>query len=103
MAILDDQIDLEMLIHQPDDLVKQTLTQLKGIGDWTADIYLSECLLRPDILPKGDIALNEAYKVLKKLEKRPEYSELVAGTAHWRPWRSVGIRMLWHFYLSERR
>jgi DNA-3-methyladenine glycosylase II len=54
-------------------------------------------------LPKGDIALLEAFKVLKNLDKRPEHPDFERATEHWRPWRSVGIRMLWHFYLSERR
>lgn len=91
---------LEML---PDDTVRQQMKQLKGIGDWTADIYLSECLLRTDILPKGDIAMQEAFKVLKALPARPAHPEFEEGTSHWRPWRSVGTRMLWHFYLSERK
>jgi DNA-3-methyladenine glycosylase II len=94
---------LEDFVVMTDDAVKAKLTSLKGIGDWTADIYLSECLLRPDILPKGDIAMLEAFRVLKGLEKRPDHPSFLAGTEHWRPWRSVGTRMLWHFYLSEKR
>ena len=86
----------------PDESVRATLKQLKGIGDWTADIYLSECLLRPDILPKGDIAMQEAFRVLNNLPARPVHEFFVEQTEHWRPWRSVGTRMLWHFYLCER-
>ncbi len=93
----------EHLATLPDEAVMTQMKQLKGIGDWTAHIYLSECLLRPDILPKGDIALLEAFRVLKKLPHRPPHDEFTAATEHWRPWRSVGIRMLWHFYLSERK
>lgn len=93
-------LDLEGLGHLPDEEVKIQLKKLKGIGDWTADIYLSECLLRPDILPKGDIAMLEAFKVLKGLPARPDHPTFEAGTAHWRPWRSVGTRLLWHYYLS---
>lgn len=88
------------LLH--DDEVRNEMKRLKGIGDWTADIYLSECLLRPDILPKGDIAMQEAFRVLKHLPKRPIHEDFVTATHHWRPWRSVGTRMLWHFYLCER-
>lgn len=101
-TLLSGRLDLDQMAHLPDETVKEQLKQLKGIGDWTADIYLSECLMRTDILPKGDIAMLEAFKVLKKLDQRPDHDAFVAGTAHWRPWRSVGTRMLWHFYLSER-
>jgi DNA-3-methyladenine glycosylase II len=102
-AILQKDLDLDALQSFEDETVSQTLKQLKGIGDWTADIYLSECLLRPDILPKGDIAMLEAFKVLKKLPERPTHEVFVSGTEHWRPWRSIGTRMLWHYYLSERK
>jgi DNA-3-methyladenine glycosylase II len=101
-AVLDGSLPLDQLSEMDDEAVKTTLKQLKGIGDWTADVFLTACLLRPDILPKGDIALYEAYKVLYELEKRPHHDDFVAGTVHWSPWRSVGIRLLWHFYLSER-
>lgn len=101
-AILNAEFMLETLPHLSDQQVKEELKRLKGIGDWTADIYLTFCLRRPDILPKGDIALYEAFKTLKQLPKRPDYEEFVAMTDHWSPWRSVGARLLWHFYLCER-
>jgi DNA-3-methyladenine glycosylase II len=101
-AILQNEIDLEALQNLPDDAVRTELCKLKGIGNWTADIYLSECLMRSDILPPGDIAVLEAFKVLKGLETRPVHALLVEMTEHWRPWRSIGVRMLWHFYLSEK-
>ncbi len=97
------KLDFESLSEMPDDDVRKVLMQLKGIGQWTADIYLSECLLRPDIMPKGDIGVQEAFRVLKGMEARPVHAELEAMTEHWRPWRSVGTRMLWHFYLNERK
>jgi len=84
-----------------DDLVRSAMTRHKGIGNWTADIYLSECLLRCDILPTGDIGVQEAFRVLKGLEVRPTHEQLEAMTEHWRPWRSVGTRMLWKFYLNQ--
>lgn len=100
--IMSKRLGLDQLSHLPDDEVRSTLKQLKGIGDWTADIYLSECLLRPDILPKGDIAMQEAFRVLKNLPARPVHEEFIEQTRHWQPWRSVGTRLLWHFYLRER-
>ena len=102
-AILNGQFQPEQLTHLPDEVIKIEMKKLKGIGDWTADIYLSECLLRTDILPKGDIAMEEAFRVLKGLEKRPTYPDFEAATEHWRPWRSVGTRLLWHYYLCTRR
>lgn len=97
------RLNLPSLDSLPDDAVRQELKRLKGIGDWTADIYLSECLLRPDILPKGDIAMQEAFRVLNHLPARPAHEDFVEKTEHWRPWRSVGTRLLWHFYLCERK
>jgi DNA-3-methyladenine glycosylase II len=102
-AILQKDIDLDALTELSDDDVRKELCKLKGIGHWTADVYLSECLLRRDMLPPGDIAILEAFKVLKGLETRPNHALLTEMTEHWRPWRSVGSRMLWHFYLSEKK
>lgn len=102
-AVWAGDFDFQALAQLPDHLAREYMTRLKGIGHWTADIYLSECLLRPDILPKGDIAMQEAFRVLKNLPKRPTHEAFEAATEHWRPWRSVGARMLWHFYLCERK
>ncbi len=102
-VIVQGEFHLEELEALSDEAVRQRMTQLKGIGNWTADIYLSECLLRPDILPQGDIAMQEAFRVLKNLPARPDHDHFVQGTAHWRPWRSAGTRILWHYYLSARR
>ncbi|MCW5921829.1 MAG: DNA-3-methyladenine glycosylase 2 family protein [Saprospiraceae bacterium] len=102
-AVLAQTFDFDLLATLRDDEARAEMKRLKGIGDWTADIYLSECLLRPDILPKGDIAMQEAFRVLNRLPKRPKHDDFEAATHHWRPWRSVGTRMLWHFYLCERK
>jgi DNA-3-methyladenine glycosylase II len=101
-TLADGRLDLDALHHLSDEDVRTEMVRLKGIGIWTADIYLSECLLRPDILPKGDIAMQEAFKVLKNLPGRPVHEDFERGTQHWRPWRSVGTRMLWHYYLEVR-
>jgi DNA-3-methyladenine glycosylase II len=99
--LLDGRLALHELEMLSDEEARKKLIALKGIGLWTADIYLSECLMRPDILPKGDIAMLEAFKVLYDLPNRPDHDTFVRSTAHWRPWRSVGTRMLWHFYLNR--
>lgn len=99
--VLAGDFKFESLSIMSDDLVRCAMTKNKGIGNWTADIYLSECLLRCDILPKGDIGVQEAFRVLKGLDTRPAHEELETMTEHWSPWRSVGTRMLWLFYLNR--
>ncbi len=102
-AILDRQLDLEALPNLPDDEVRATLKQRKGIGDWTADIYLLMALGRPDIWPKGDLALLVAVQRLKQLPARPTADEFALLGESWKPVRAVAARLLWHFYLRERR
>ena len=102
-AVLEGRIDLDLLQQMPDAEVKAELIKLKGIGEWTSDIYLLMALLRPDIMPKGDIALHAAYQKLSGLSSRPVSDEFVSMAAKWKPYRSVAARLLWHFYLSERR
>ena len=96
------KIDLKALENQPDDIVRQNLKMIKGIGDWTANIYLLMALRRTDIWPEGDLALINAIIKLKKLQKLPKKETLQTITDKWKPWRAVAARMLWHFYLNEK-
>jgi len=75
---------------------------LKGIGAWSADIYLLMALCRPDIWPSGDLALAVAAHQVKRLSERPTPADLAELGEAWRPWRAVAARLLWHHYLSER-
>lgn len=100
-AILEKRIDLDSLALLPDGEVKAELIQLKGIGEWTSDIYLLMALLRPDVMPKGDVALHTAWHKLSG-EPRPSSDDFLVIAERWRPFRSVAARLLWHFYLSER-
>ncbi len=100
-ALLERRIDLEGLNRLPDAEVKAELTKLKGVGEWTSDIYLLMVLLRPDVMPKGDIALHSAWHRLSG-EARPSSDEFLVIAERWKPYRSVAARVLWHFYLSER-
>lgn len=99
-AILNKTLDLDRLEQMPDDEVRDELIKIKGIGPWTANIYLLMALARQDIWPAGDIALEEGIKRLKGLEKRPKKDDFVAWGEQWRPWRSVAAHLLWHYYLS---
>lgn len=101
-AVLEKRIDLDGLHRLPDPEVKAELTRLKGIGEWTSDIYLLMALLRPDVMPKGDIALHSAWQRISG-EQRPGSDEFLAIAERWRPHRSTAARLLWHFYLSERK
>jgi len=100
-AILDGNLDLKALENLPDAEVKRELKKIKGIGDWTADIYLLMALLRPNVMPKGDLALHIAWKRLKKLEHAPSSDEFQVIAERWTPFRAAAARLLWHFYLSE--
>ena len=100
-AILDKRIDVDSLHKLPDAEVKAELIKLKGIGEWTSDIYLLMALLRPDIMPKGDIALHAAWSKLSG-EPKPSSDEFLRIAERWSPHRSTAARLLWHFYLSEK-
>ena len=102
-AVLDGSLDLKALGNLPDEAVKIELKTIKGIGDWTADIYLLMALLRADVMPKGDLALHIAWKKLKNLERAPNSDEFQIIAEQWKPFRAVAARLLWHFYLSERK
>lgn len=102
-AILDGSIDLDRLPKLPDAEVKAELIKLKGIGEWSSDIYLLMALLRADVMPKGDIALHAAYQRLSGIATRPGSDEFLVIAEQWRPFRSTAARLLWHFYLSEKK
>jgi DNA-3-methyladenine glycosylase II len=102
-ALISKQIDLDSLHKLADAEAKEALMRLKGVGEWTSDIYLLMALLRPDVMPKGDIALHSAYQRLAGLDKPPKSDEFVEIAKQWSPYRSVAARLLWHYYLSERR
>jgi DNA-3-methyladenine glycosylase II len=101
-AILEKRINLANLTDLEDAEVKCELIKLKGVGEWTSDIYLLMAMLRPDVMPKGDVALHTAWHKLSG-EPRPSSEEFLAIAERWKPYRSVAARLLWHFYLSERR
>lgn len=96
------RLRLRELHAMPDERARQQLTALKGVGGWTADIYLLSALRRPDIWPVGDLALAAAVQAVKRLRTRPSPDKLEKMSAPWRPWRAVAARMFWHHYLCER-
>jgi DNA-3-methyladenine glycosylase II len=101
-AILDHALDLAALHTQSDDDARVRLMQVKGIGTWSANIYLLMALRRPDIWPSGDLALAVAAQSVLRRKTRPSTIELDALSASWSPWRAIAARILWHDYLSRR-
>lgn len=95
--------DLQGVGRLSDEDAHATLLRIKGVGPWTANIYLLMALKRPDIWPDGDIALATAVGKLRSQTTRPSFVELAKIAENWRPYRSVAARMLWRYYLSERK
>ncbi len=100
-SILAGVLDLSALRRMSDDAVHAKLTTMKGIGPWSADVYLLTALRRPDIWPSADIALAAAAQRVKRLRSRPTAAKLEVLGRRWRPWRSVAARLLWHHYLNS--
>jgi DNA-3-methyladenine glycosylase II len=94
-------LDLDLLATMTDDEAVAELVKHKGVGRWTAEIYLMFCLGRPDIMPAGDLALREAAGLVKRKRKRPDEAALRRMGETWRPWRSVAARLLWHYYARK--
>ena len=102
-SIIDGSLDIMGLDELPDEEVEKRLTALTGIGKWTSGIYLLMILRRPDIWPRGDLALNKAMMEVKGLNSVPNNDMAEKIAENWSPWRSVAARILWHHYLSKRR
>ena len=98
-GVLGGALDLRGLQTLDDDVVRAELTKIVGIGRWTADIYLLMALRRPDVWPRGDLALHKAVEDLKGLESPPTAARFRVIGEPWRPWRSTAARMLWNHYL----
>lgn len=99
-AIQSGDLVLQDLAGQSDESAIAKLTSVKGIGPWTARVYLLMVLCRPDIWPVGDVALATAYQTLKGRSQRPGQVELSEIAKTWRPHRATAARLLWHYYLS---
>jgi len=102
-AIQSKQLNLKSLEKLPDEDVRARLVALKGIGNWTVDVYLMFVLRRADIFPIGDLAAVNALKQVKKLSKDTAKEGLLDITGGWQPYRTVATMILWHHYLSIRR
>ena len=99
-TLLSGALDLDALGGLPDDEVRTRLLALKGIGRWSADIYLLMALCRPDVWPHSDLALVQAVARLKKLPVLPTSEEFEQIGEAWRPYRSAAARLAWFEYLG---
>lgn len=97
-ALAEARIDFKALRDTPNAEVVKTLTEVSGIGIWTAEIYAMFSLGRADVFAPGDLALQESARMLFQLNKRPTEKELRQMAEAWSPWRSVAARLLWAYY-----
>ncbi|NOC82478.1 DNA-3-methyladenine glycosylase [Ruegeria sp. HKCCD6428] len=97
-ALAEARIDYKALRDATDADVVATLTQVPGIGVWTAEIYAMFSLGRADVIAPGDLAVQEAARILYDLPERPTDKELRKMAEAWSPWRSVAARVLWAYY-----
>ena len=98
-AILSKELDLESLASKEPEIIRQELIKIKGLGNWTIDIYLMFCLESLDIIPLGDIAVVNTMKELLDIHTK---EEMEIYTQKWKPYRSVATYFLWHYYLEKR-
>ena len=101
-SVMSGELSLKRLARMNDEQVLVQLTRIKGIGLWSANIYLLMAMRRADIWPAGDLALAVAIKELKGLPARPSHAELELIAEQWRPHRAVAARMLWQYYLGRK-
>jgi DNA-3-methyladenine glycosylase II len=101
-AIISKQINLKRLSTLEDAEIRQQLKTIKGIGDWTVDVYLLFALQRTDVFPLGDLAMVNALKGVKNLPKETSQEKLLALAESWRPYRSISTMLLWHYYIQKK-
>jgi DNA-3-methyladenine glycosylase II len=98
-AIINKEIDLNSFQFKNEEQIKSELISIKGIGNWTADIYLMFCLQKQDVFPVGDIALQNTIKELYPISTK---EEMMLLAENWRPQRTLATYFFWHYYLKKR-
>ena len=101
-AIQSKQLNLKKISLAHDDEIRIELKKIKGIGDWTVDVYLMHALQRTDLFPLGDIALVNSLKEVKNLNGHTTKEDLLAIAEPWRPYRTIAAMILWHAYIQKR-
>ncbi|MEP6747688.1 MAG: DNA-3-methyladenine glycosylase 2 family protein [Bacteroidota bacterium] len=101
-AIVTKKLNLKRLNTGTDSEIRTELKKIKGIGDWTVDVYLLFVLQRSDVFPTGDLAMMKALKEIKQLPEHATKEEIVQLAEQWRPHRSLATMLLWHHYIKTR-
>jgi DNA-3-methyladenine glycosylase II len=100
-AILDGHLPIRSLTRKSDAEVRELLTAITGVGNWTADVYLMLALRRPDLWPIGDLALVKAVVTVKGIREKPDAQGLEELGERYRPYRSVATHIFWRHYLQS--
>lgn len=98
-AVVSEKLVLDEIHQSEEKEIREKLTSIKGIGNWTTDVYLLFCLQHKDIFPMGDIAVINSIKELYKIHSK---EEILTVSEKWKPFRSLGTYFMWHFYLNKR-
>jgi DNA-3-methyladenine glycosylase II len=101
-AIQERQLNLRKLAGGTNEQIRMELKKIKGIGDWTVDVYLMHALQRADLFPLGDIALVNSLKETKKLKLDISREDMLAIAEKWRPYRTIASMILWHAYIKKK-
>jgi DNA-3-methyladenine glycosylase II len=101
-AVQKRKLRLKQLAGKHEEEIRQELKKIKGIGDWTVDVYLMHSLQRTDLFPLGDIALVNSLKEIKRLPKDTSKEKMLQIAESWRPYRTVASMILWHSYIKKR-
>ena len=101
-AVQSKQLRLTRLTNAHEDEIRIELKKIKGIGDWTVDVYLMHSLQRTDLFPLGDIALVNSLKETKQLHPHTTKEKMLKISEPWRPYRTIASMILWHSYIQKR-
>ena len=102
IAVQSKKLILKRLTDKHEDEVRHELKKIKGIGDWTVDVYLMHSLQRTDLFPLGDVALVNSLKEVKQLDPHTTKDEMLKIAEPWRPYRTIAAMILWHAYIKKR-
>jgi DNA-3-methyladenine glycosylase II len=101
-AVQSKQLRLNKIFNSHEDEIRLELKKIKGIGDWTVDVYLMHALQRTDLFPLGDIALVNSLKEIKQLHPHTTKEKMLVIAESWRPYRTIASMILWHAYIKKR-
>lgn len=102
-SVINNELNIGELSNMNNEVVRSTLTKIKGIGNWTVDVYLMMVLQRPDVFPLGDIALMTSIKETKRLSKDISKEAIAEIASGWKPYQTIAAFILWHSYLCKRK